>query len=246
MAALLARISGPRRLEAGAIVLYAIVFVLLVAFGRPGLGISQGFYLPIVLVALAGGPVSGVAAGVLATLLCGVASSARGDLSGAGMFDPLAIRLAAFTAAGLAVGYFSGRGRRMLAESLDVLDDLMHLARREVATGMLTSEGIQARIADRLAWPGPFAVLVGEMDARSETAQRELMRRLVALAPPESEIAHVGRSRVALVTPSESPEEAGRAAVALEVALGVRFGWAFRPHDGDDPLSLFGVASERL
>ena len=40
--------------------------------------------------------------------------------------------------------------------------------------------------------------------------------------------------------------EAGRAALALEDALGVRFGWAFHPHDGDDPLSLFGVASERL
>jgi hypothetical protein len=246
MGTLLARVSVPRRLELAALLVYGIVFALVLAFGRPGLGVSQGFYLPIVLVALAGGPVSGVGAGILATLLCGVASSARGDISGGAMFDPLLVRFAAFTAAGLAVGYFAGRGRKMLAESLELLEEVMRLARREVATGALTSEGIQARISDRLEWPRPFAVLVGEMDARSETAQRDLMRRLAALAPPESDIAHVGRSRVALVTPSESPEEAGRAALALEDALGVRFGWAFRPHDGDDPLSLFGVASERL
>lgn len=246
MGARLARVSVPRRLELGALLAYGIVFVLLLAFGRPGLGISQGFYLPIVLVALAAGPVSGVGAGVLATLLCGVAASAKGNLSGDAMLDPLVVRLVSFTAAGLAVGYGSARGRKMLAEALEMLDELMRLARREVATGVLTSEGIQACIADRIAWPRPFAVLVGEMDARTETAQRDLMRRLAALAPPESDIAHVGRSRVALVTPSESPEEAGRAALALETALGLRFGWAFHPHDGDDPLSLFGVASERL
>ena len=67
---LLERVSVPRRLEATALLVYAVIFVLLVAFGRPGLGISQGFYLAIVLVGVAGGPLNGVAAGVLATLLC--------------------------------------------------------------------------------------------------------------------------------------------------------------------------------
>ena len=162
------------------------------------------------------------------------------------MLEPLAIRLAAFTLAGFAVGYFSRRGRQMLADSLQVLDELMRLARREVATGALSSEGIQARIEGRLEWPQPFAVFVGEMNALSETAQRDLMRRLAAVAPPESDIARVGHSRVAVVASSRSPEEAGQAAVALADALGVRFGWAFHPHDGADTLALYGAASERL
>lgn len=242
----MARLSLPRRLEGGALLLYAVVFVLLLAFGRPGLGLSQGFYLPIVLIALAGGPVSGVGAGVLATLLCAVAGTAKGNgLFGGGMAEPLAVRLAAFTLAGFAVGYFSRRGRQLLADSLTVLDELMRLARREVATGVLSSDGIQARIAHRVEHERSFAVLVGELTTPTETAQRDVLRRLAA-AVPESDIAQVGRRRVAVVTTAHSPEEAHAIALTLEATLDLGFGWAFHPLDGDDALSLFGMASERL
>lgn len=245
MGGLLARVSVPRRLEAGALGLYAVVFVLLLAFGRPGLGLSQGFYLPIVLIALVGGPVNGVGAGVLATLLCAVASAEKGNaLFGGGLAEPLAIRLAAFTLAGFAVGYFSRRGRQMLADSLAVLEELMRLARREVATGVLSSEGVQARIAHRIDRSRPFAVLVGEMTATTESAQRDLLRRLAAAAP-DSDIAQVGPRRIAVVTAAHTPEEAHALALTLESTLGVGFGWAFHPHDGDDALSLYAAASER-
>src|SRR5690242_11733634 len=123
------RVSIPRRLEATALLVYAVVFVLLVAFGRPGLGISQGFYLAIVLVGVAGGPLNGVAAGVLATLLCAIAGVTHGHTPLESL-EPLGIRLVAFTTAGLAVGYFARRGRQMLAESFHVLDEVLRLARR--------------------------------------------------------------------------------------------------------------------
>jgi hypothetical protein len=242
---ILERVSVPRRLEAMALFVYAVVFVLLLAYGRPGLGISQGFYLAIVLVALAGGPVSGVAAGVLATLLCAIAGARNGNLF-PGTLEPLAIRLAAFTLAGFAVGYFARRGRQMLAESLHVLDEVLRLARREVATGVFTSEGIEVRIAQRVTWARPFAVIVGETSAGSEVALRKAMRDVTAAVAPESEVASVGRHRIAVVTDSRSTDEARRIAAALETAVGGSFGWAFHPQDGDDALSLFGAASERL
>jgi hypothetical protein len=244
MGGFLERVSIPRRLEATALAVYAIVFVLLLEFGRPGLGISQGFYVGIVLIALVDGPVSGVGAGLLAALLCGVAGAARGDSLYNGMASPLAVRLAAFTLAGLAVGYFARRGRQMLSDSLAVLDELMRLARREVSTGVLSSDGIHARILARLESERPFAVFVGEMLAPTETGQRELLRRLAAAAP-ESDIAKVGR-RVAVVAAVHSADHARDTADTLGAAAGVRFGFAFHPQDGDDPLSLFGAASERL
>lgn len=242
---MLARMSVPRRLEATALVVYALVFILLFVFGRPGLGISQGFYLAIVLVALAGGPVSGLGAGVLATLLWGIAAGYNGSILAATL-EPFGIRLASFTAAGIAVGYFAYRARRMLAESLHVLDELLRIARREVAIGTITAEGIQTRIAQRAEESSRFAVLVGTTAEASEATLRRAMRALAAAAGPGSEIARVGRTRVAVVVPAETADEAQRVARAIEHATGARVGWAFYPQDGDNPLSLFGAASERL
>jgi hypothetical protein len=242
---LLERVSVPRRLEATALLVYAVIFVLLVAFGRPGLGISQGFYLAIVLVGVAGGPLNGVAAGVLATLLCAIAGVAHGHtpLESA---EPLGIRLVAFTTAGLAVGYFALRGRQMLAESFHVLDEVLRLARREVGMGALTAEGISARIAER-ANGSPFAVLVGETAPSSDAALREALRRIAVALDGESEVGRVGPRRLAVVTSSRTPEDARDIAGELERALaGSTFGWALHPQDGDEPLSLVGAASERL
>lgn len=242
---MLARMSVPRRLEATALVVYALVFILLFAFGRPGLGISQGFYLAIVLVALAGGPVSGLGAGVLATLLWGIAAAHNGSAHATSP-EPFGIRLASFAAAGIVVGYFAHRGRQMLAESLHVLDEVLRVARREVAIGTITVDGIHARIAERAERSSRFAVLVGTTAEASDAKLRRTMRALAAAAGPESEIARVGRTRVAVLVPAETAAEAQSRARAIEHATGARVGWAFHPQDGDDPLSLFGAASERL
>ena len=190
---------------------------------------------------------SGVAAGVLATLLCAIASAiARQPFSGSAL-EPLGIRLASFTLAGFAVGYFARRGRQMLAESLHVLDDVLRVARRDVATGVLAPEGLSASIAQRVEGSVPFAVLVGELPASSDAARRDALRRLGGALDGDSEVARVGRLRLAVVTAAGSPEDASRIAADLERVLGgVTFGWAFHPLDGDEPLALFGAASERL
>jgi hypothetical protein len=247
VASWLERISVPRRLEASAILVYATVFVLLVEYGRPGLGISQGFYLAIVLVALAGGPVSGVAAGVVATLLCVFAVLIHDGRVSSADYEPLAIRLAVFTLAGLAVGYFARRGRQMLAESLHVLDEVMRLARRETATGLLTAEGITDRINQRAHAAWPFAVLVGEVASTSDAALRDSLRVLANALDHDSEIGGVGRGRIAVVTSARTPDDARRLGGDAERALpGMLFGWAFFPQDGNEALALFGTASERL
>ena len=173
------RLSVPQRLEASGAAVYVVVFVLLVLYGRPGLGLGQGFYLAIVLVALAGGPWTGAAAGLLAAVLFGGSELLSGTVTwGTLLRAPLEVRLIAYVVAGIAVGYFAQRGRRMLGESLHVLDDLLGLARRDVATGALNAGGLGARIADRAERRWPFAVLVGDLADPSESALRGTMRTI--------------------------------------------------------------------
>jgi hypothetical protein len=247
VAAWLERVPVPRRLEASAVAVYAIVFILLVEYGRPGLGVSQGFYLAIVLVALAGGPASGVVAGLVATLLCGLATLVNSGALGAEKYEPLGVRLVAFTLAGFAVGYFARRGRQMIADSLHVLDEVMRIARREAATGVLTVEGITDRINRRTQAAWPFAVLVGRVPSPSDAELRDSLRSLGDALDKDSEIGGVGRGRIAVVASARSADDARRLAAAVEQALpGARFGWAFYPQDGNDALALYGAASERL
>ena len=243
----LARLSVPECLELAGLLVFAAVYLLLAEYGRPGLGISQGFYLAIVLVALASGPVTGALAGVGAAALCALAGLTAEHVSWPKLEEPLAIRLAAFTAAGVTVGFFARRGRRMLAESLHVLDELLSLAKRDIATGVFTPDGISARIARRADRSWPFAVLVGDVDAQSDAVLRDALRTLAAELAGDGELARVGPSRVMAVTSSLSLADAEEQARALESVLdGATFGWAFHPHDGGDVLALFGAASERL
>jgi len=241
------RLSVPQRLEASAALVYGLVFVLLVEFGRPGLGLSQGFYLGIVLVALAGGPVTGAAAGALAAFLLAASQLVSHQATVHTVWNAgLEVRLVSYALAGTAVGYFAQRGRRMLGESLHLLDDLLGLARREVESGALTSGGFAARIGERAAREWPFAVLAGSVAAPSDRAVRAVAGALAG----EDEVAQVG-SRLGVVASASSAEAARARAVELEQALedaGVKgtFGWAFHPADGTDGLALFGAACERL
>lgn len=119
-------VSVPQRLLVGATVAYAGVFVLLVAFGRPGLGVSQGFYVPIVLAALATDATTGALAGLTALGLY-VAAETLSGRAALVVSAGTGIRLVSFVAAGLIVGWFATRARRLVADSLHVLDDLLAL-----------------------------------------------------------------------------------------------------------------------
>jgi hypothetical protein len=98
------------------------------------MGIGQGFYVPVILAAAATSPTIGAAAGALALFLYELAIHERDGLAWSHFTAPGALtRLASYVAAGLVVGFLAQRGRRMLAQSLWVLEDLVELAHRRVA-----------------------------------------------------------------------------------------------------------------
>ena len=136
------RISIPQRLLIGSALAYGGVFALLVAYGRPGLGISQGFYVPVILAAAATSAPEGALAGLGALLLYELAIHRHTRLAWAD-FDnaPALTRFASYVAAGVVVGYLAQRVRRMLAQSLYVLEDLIELAHERVEEVERTGTG---------------------------------------------------------------------------------------------------------
>ncbi|HET7353765.1 MAG TPA: hypothetical protein VFJ11_06940 [Gaiellaceae bacterium] len=120
-------ISLPQRLLIASALSYGGVFALLLAFGRPGLGIGGGFFVPVILAAAATSAPEGALAGVGALFLYELAI--HGGLTWADFENVSALtRFVSYVAAGVVVGYLAQRARRMLAQSLFVLEDLVELA----------------------------------------------------------------------------------------------------------------------
>jgi GGDEF domain-containing protein len=247
-------ISMPRRLAAASVVGYAAVFALVLAYGRPGLGLGQLFYVPVVLAALASGPLIGGLAGVAAIVLFEAAMLFNGavswhDLDAANT----PIRLVSYVLAGVTVGYFATQGRRMLAESLHVLEDLLILSRRDLITASLSSEGLETATNQRLAAGKPFALLVGESVGRrrSDDELRNTARQLAAELGPDDQLARIGARRFAILSSAGTPGAAREASESLERALhaggsAISFGWAAYPSEGREAFELFGAAVDRL
>ena len=127
---LLAGLTIPQRLLLASAFAYAAVFAGILAFGRPGLGLGQAFFVPIILVAAATSPFMGALAGAGALLLYELAIHDRaGDFAWADFEHASAVsRLVTFVAVGALTGFLARRGRLMLAQSLYVLEDLVELA----------------------------------------------------------------------------------------------------------------------
>ncbi len=122
-------ISIPHLLLLASSLAYGVTFVLLSAYGRPGLGISGGFYVAVILVAAATSPLAGGAAAVLAVFLLELAvHHGRGLAWRDFATAPALTHFAGYAAAGLLTGFLAHRVRRMLAQSLYVLEDLIDLA----------------------------------------------------------------------------------------------------------------------
>ncbi len=165
----------PSILLVAAIANCAVVFGLVVAYGSVGSGIGQGFYLSIVLTALATGPEWGALAGVCALVVYVWGLAAGGHLPAGGIVSPpIEVRLVTYVAAGIVVGFVARRGRRLLGESLRILEELLALAGRDLATATLGSHGLESAIGRRLASRQPFVLLVAELDdaARKATGGR--------------------------------------------------------------------------
>ncbi len=253
-------VSVPERLLAAATAAFAAVFAVTLIYGRPGLGLGQMFYLPIVLVALASGPVAGAGAGLLGFVLYLVAVlvSSQLDLDGT-TETQLAIRVVTFSLAGATVGYFSARGRTMLRDSLHVLEELLLIARRDAATGASTGGRFADVVERQLAKRRAVVLLVGELGAdpkpvsllKDERRLRETMTIVASVLGPDDEVARVGMSQVAIAASGRDAAWASDIAVELEGLLRASgreasFGWACSTGEGSDVLTLFQAARERL
>jgi hypothetical protein len=122
-------ISIPQRLLIASALTYGGVFMLLLAYGRPGLGIGEGFFVPVILAAAATSAAEGALAGLGALLLYELGIHQANGLAWSDFAHaPALTRLTSYVAAGVVVGFLAQRVRRMLAESLFVLEDLIELA----------------------------------------------------------------------------------------------------------------------
>jgi GGDEF domain-containing protein len=135
-----------------------------------------------------------------------------------------------------------------------MLDVLLALARRDVESGALNPEGLDAALAQRVGRAWPFALLVGELDPASDDGDelvREAVRVLTSQLGPVAEVARTGPTRVVVLAPATSQRIARETAGEAERALradgpDATFGWAFYPAEGADAISLLQTASERL
>ncbi|HEY9457934.1 MAG TPA: hypothetical protein VIQ56_08535 [Gaiella sp.] len=252
----------PRRLELTAAAGFAVVFTLLLVSG-PGFGLGQLLFLPILLVALAGDRRAGIVAGVVASILYVVALVARAPMPLDSLLSSrVALHLVTYVAAGAIVGTFAGRARSLLGESLNMLDVLLALTRRDVESGALNTAGLDAALAQRVGRAWPFALLTGQLEpglaalGRPEAGGddelvREALLVLGTRLGPAAELARTGPTRLVVLAPATSNQIARETASEAERMLeehGVRatFGWAFYPAEGADGISLLQAASERL
>ena len=235
---------------ATAATIYVTVFVAFLLFEHPGLGIAHFFYLAIVLVALALGPGWGAAAGGLATLLYMTGVLINHAVPSSEILTiSTPIRGVNYLAVGALLGWFAAHYREANAE-------LQILAQRDLVTGLPNTRAFERAIDRRLEARAPFALLVGDFDAVNLSEDRDEALRLLAdtlagVLGADTDLARVGAEELAVLTACESLEQAAQLAVRLERTLCesgalVTFGWSAFPREGENALTLYRAADERL
>ncbi|HUQ22868.1 MAG TPA: GGDEF domain-containing protein [Gaiellaceae bacterium] len=233
-----------------AAVIYAGVFATFLLFERPGLGIGHFYYLAIALVALALGPVWGAAAGALATTLYALGVFINHAVPTSEIYTfSTPIRLLNYVAIGALLGWFAAHYRAANTE-------LQILAQRDLVTGLPNTRAFELAIDRRLEAKQPFALLVGDLDARSfdedrDEALRRISEALTKALGADADVARVGGEEFAVLVSCESVEQAAQLAASLERNLCeggslVTFGWSAYPREGQNALTLYRAADERL
>lgn len=246
-----------RELVVGAsLAAFAIIFCAFILFEEPGLGIAHFFYLPVAGLALTGGVRRGIGAGLGGGALFALGVFVNPHISPSELVSlTTPIRLTTYTSIGALVGWFAARDGE-LVERLQVL------AERDFLTGLPNTRAFEAAIARRFAHGRPFTLLLGDMDglkrindvkghAEGNDALRRLGDMLGSVLRPEDEVARVGGDEFAVITALAGGEEAAAMAARLESVLAgqgtrITFGWALYPADGENALSLYRAADERL
>jgi diguanylate cyclase (GGDEF)-like protein len=233
-----------------AAVIYVAVFVAFLLLEHPGLGLGHFYYLAIALVALACGPAWGAAAGALATVLYSIGVYCNHAVPSSEILTlATPIRLVNYLAIGTLLGWFAAHYRAANAE-------LQILAQRDLVTGLPNTRAFELAIDRRLASQAPFALLVGDLDSvglhdDTDRALRVLADTIAGVLGPGSDLARVGAEELAVLTQCESVEQAGQLALRLERTLCetgvlVTFGWSAYPREGENALTLYRAADERL
>jgi diguanylate cyclase (GGDEF)-like protein len=234
---------------------YALVFMSLVVFEVPGLGLGHFFSLPVALLALAGGTKLGLLGGGMATGLYTLAIVVTPRLPTREVLTAATvIRFLTYSCSGVLVGWFANEHRRHLGQ-------LRELAEHDFLTGILNTRMFDEALARRCSGGRPFLLLLADMDnlklvndTHGHTAGNAELRRLAnALAEavgPDDELARVGGDEFAILTEA-GVSEAGRVSAELRAQLAaqdmhVTFGWAAAPEDAVSPLDLFRKADDRL
>jgi GGDEF domain-containing protein len=231
---------------------FALLFVVLVLFEHPGLGLGRFFFLSIVLLALAANAWVGALGGVLATALfvLAVLLSPRIPNSDILTFSTL-VRFISFVAVGALIGYFAKEHRELVGR-------LKALADRDELTGLPRGRAFESEMSKRLSQPDPFSLLIGaigplvDLNGRDDESDALLRvsRLITTCLDPRDALVRVGRDEFGVLTSLSSGEEAGKLATTLESVLDqegldVTFGWAVAPQDGTNALSLCQAADER-
>ena len=235
---------------------FALVFAAFVLFEVPGLGIAHLFYLPVAALAMTGGVRRGILAGTLAVALFVAGVIINPNISPSELLTlSMPLRVVTYATMGGLLGWFASRDR-------ELVERLRVLAERDFLTGLPNTRAFEAAIARRFEAGTPFALLLGDMDglkvindsqghAEGNDALRKLAVMLGSSLRPEDEVARVGGDEFAVLTVLAHTDEAAALAAKLEGIVArqggaITFGWAVFPGDGENALSLYRAADERL
>ena len=235
---------------ATAAAIYAVVFAGFLLLEHPGLGLGHFYYLAIALIALGFGPGWGAVAGGLATALYSVGVYFNQTVPSSEILTlATPIRMVNYVAIGTLMGWFAAHYRSANAE-------LQILAQRDLVTGLPNTRAFELAIDRRLGTGSPFALLVGDLDPIGLGDDRDRALRLLAdtlagVLGPDTDVARVGAEELAVLTACESVDQAAQLALRLERTLCetgalVTFGWSAYPREGENALTLYRAADERL
>jgi hypothetical protein len=228
---------------------FALLFVAVALFDRPGLGIGRFLFLPVVLLALATDAWIGALGGVLATALYVIAVIRSPHMAQSSIFTlSTLVRFTSFVAVGALIGYFAKEHR-------DLVGRPRALADRDDLTGRP-----RLRVGDEQKARGAGSLLAparrdrAARRSRSKSGEADALLRVSRLPTtcldPRDSLVRVGQNEFGVLTSLSSGEKAGKLAATLESVLDqsgldVTFGWAVAPQQGTNALSLCQAADER-